>query len=228
LANMAVRSLQDWQLLMLALGVPHVAVLLAQAARNRHRLPVAFLLRLDRSCKRVLFAPLLRFQPFWPALALASFFLVSFVPPISRSMPKQNASDWPVAALDYIQSQDLQGKFFSHPDYGSYVGWRLGDRAKIYTDTRGFFFPPHLLEDSHFVPQLGPDWQDRLRRVLDQYHTDYFLLQTTGPRGALWRELQKHAGPPLYLDQQSVLVRAGQVRQWLKQKQLTEQAAAVP
>jgi hypothetical protein len=222
LANLAVRSLQDCVLLMLALGVPHLAILLAQAARHRRQAPITFLLRLDRSCKRVLFARILRFQPLWPALALAGFFLVSFVPGISHHMPKQNATDWPVAALDFIQAKDLQGKFFSHPDFGSYLGWRLGDKAKIYTDTRGFFFPPLLLEDSHYLPQQGPDWQNRLRRVLDQYHTDYFLLETKGPRGALWRDLQTHIGSPLYLDEQAVLVSAGQVRQWLKHKHLAE------
>jgi len=221
LANLAVRSLQDWLLVMMALGVPHMAVLLAQAARTARRRPwIAFLLRLDRTCKRILFAPLLRYQPMWPALVVAGLFLVSFIPPIARSMPKQNGADWPVAALDHIQRRNLQGRFFGPPDYGSYLGWRLGDRARIYTDTRGFFFPPLLLEDSHYLPQLGPNWQERLRRVLDEYQTDYFLLETTGPRGALWRDLQQHIGPPLYLDQQSVLLSADQVRQWFKQRQV--------
>src|SRR5205807_1862887 len=123
---------------------------------------------------------------------------------------------------------DVQGRFFSPPDYGSYLGWRLGDKAKVYTDTRGFFFPPLLLEDSIYLPQLGPNWQERLRRVLDDYRTDFFLLETTGVRGALWRDLQQHVGPPLYVDEQTVLLSAGQVRQWLKQRDASKQAAALP
>ncbi len=229
LANLAVRSLQDWLLLMLALGVPHMAALLARAARiGRRQAGIGFLLRLDRSCKRLFFSPLLRFQPLWPTAASTGLLLVSLIPGIARNMPMQNAHDWPVAALDHIESQELTGKFFSPPDYGSYLGWRRGDKAKIYTDTRGFFFPPLLIEDSHYLPQLGPDWQKRLRRVLDQYRTDFFLLETTGARGALWRDLQKHIGPPLYLDEQAVLVSAGQFRQWLKQREVANQAAALP
>lgn len=221
LANMAVRSLQDWVLVMLALGVPHMAILLARAARTARRQPgVNFLLRLDRSCKRLLFSPILRFQPLWPAIVVIVLFLVSFFPPTAHSMPKQNATDWPVAALDYIQSQDLQGRFFSPPDYGSYLGWRRGDKAKIYTDTRGFYFPPLLLEDSHYLPQLDSAWPERVRRVLDEYHTDYFLLETTGGRAALWQDMQPHIAQPLYLDDQAVLLSAGQVRQWLKHKQV--------
>jgi hypothetical protein len=81
-------------------------------------------------------------------------------------------------------------------------------------DTRGFFFPPVLLEDSCFVPQMTPDWRDRLERVLD-YGTDYFVLETTGPRGALWRALQPHV-QPLYVDQKSVLLSADQVRQGVR------------
>ena len=37
-------------------------------------------------------------------------------------MPIQNSSEWPVAALDWIETQGLHGRFFAPPDYGSYVG----------------------------------------------------------------------------------------------------------
>jgi hypothetical protein len=224
LANLAIRSLQDWLLVMLALGVPHIAALLAQRAWSRR--PVAgFLIRLDRSCKRILSSRLLRFQPLWPAAALAGLLIVSLIPPLARSMPIQNAHTWPVAALDHIENSGIRGRFFSPSDYGSYLGWRLGDGAKIYTDTRGFYFPPLLLEDSHYLPQLGPDWQKRLHRVLDVFQTDYFLLETSGGRGTLWHDLKKHVGRPLYLDEQTVLLSAAQVRGWLKQRNTVHHAA---
>ena len=50
--------------------------------------------------------------------------------------------------VDHIEQLDLHGRFFASPMYSSYLGWRLGGRAQIYTDSRGFFFPPHLVEDS--------------------------------------------------------------------------------
>jgi hypothetical protein len=213
LGNLAIRSLQDWLLVMLALGGPHLAALLAQAARtDRRRRWVSCLLRADRSVKGCLNQPQLRFQPLWPGAALAVLTLLSLIPPLARRMPIQENASWPTAAVTRIKQLGLHGRFFAYPDFGSYLGWRLGDQVKCYADTRGFFFPPQVLEDCHYLPQLGPDWRRRLARVLDEYGTNYFLLETEGPRGELWRSLRLCVGEPLYLDEQAVLLTAAQVR----------------
>jgi hypothetical protein len=222
LANAAFRSLQDWLFILLALGVPHLAILLRQAMQADRRgcqqtratvgaraLRIAF--RFDRGCKHVLTAPLFRFQWFWPAMAVGVLAMVSLIPPLSRRMPLQDAREWPVALGHWLEANDVHGRVFAPPDYGSYVTWRLGDRARSYVDTRGFFFPPALLEDSCFVPQMTPGWRVRLERVLE-HGTDYFMLETTGPRGALWQTLQPHV-QPLYLDDKAVVLSASQVRQ---------------
>lgn len=213
LANVAARCVQDWMFVMLAVGIPHLAVLIKGiASRGVLRTPAKRLvLRGERSCKRLLNTPLLRFQWYWPAAALALLAAVSLVPALARRMPIQNAAVWPVAALDWLEVQGLRGRFFGPPDYGSYVGWRLGEGGQCYVDTRGFFFPPELLEDSHYVPQLGPEWRPRLQRIL-AYGTEYFLLETTGPRGKLWRTLQPYLERPLYCDSQTVLLSAEQVQ----------------
>ena len=217
LGNIAFRGAMDWLLVMLALGVPHLKELLAGAARYRPRPRcVMWLLRADRKIKQTLASGLFRLQPFWPAAALSALLIISVIPPLSRAMPRQNSADWPVAALDHMEKIELAGRFFGPPDYGAYIGWRLRQRGKIYTDTRGFYFPPQLLEDSHFIPQLGPDWRQRLKRVLDEYHTDYFLLETNGPRGALWHSIKAHVGAPLFLDEQAVLLSAEQVRRGVR------------
>jgi hypothetical protein len=217
LGNVAFRSLQDWLLVMLALGVPHMVQLFAQAARSgRRRWYVRSVLRLDSACKRVFHAPVLRWQTAWPVAATLVLLVLSLIPPISRTMPIQNGTDWPVAALDFIEAKDLTGNFFAPPDHGSYLLWRRGTKARPYTDTRGFFFPPMLLEDSQFIPQLGHEWRDRLRRVLDEYPTDYLLLEATGGRGQLWQMLRERVGEPLYEDEKTVLLSADQVRYCLR------------
>jgi hypothetical protein len=213
LASIAYRSLQDWMLVMLALGVPHMAALLRQAARvDRRRGWVAWLLRTDRACKSVLNRPLYRLQPAWLALAFGVLAVVSLIPPLSRKMPIQDADEWPVAAVDRIEEMGLEGRFFAPADYGSYLTWRLADRARSYVDTRGFFFPPELIEDSHYLPQQTADWRVRLERVLNRHHTDYFLLEAAGPRGQLWRFLRPYVSKPLYCDEQAVVLSADQVR----------------
>lgn len=212
LGNVAFRGVQDWLLVMLALGLPHLAVLLRAAVRARRRRPVlARLLELDWLARRGLRGPLLRLQWFWPTAAFGLLAAASLVPPISRRMPRQDAAAWPVAALDRAVTLGLAGRFFGPPDFGAYVGWRLGDRGRCYVDTRGFFFPPELLEDSICLPQLPSDWPVRLERVLD-HGTDFFLLETTGPRGRLWEALRPHAGEPVYHDTGTVLLSAEQVR----------------
>ncbi|MCC6417535.1 MAG: hypothetical protein IT429_04735 [Gemmataceae bacterium] len=213
LANLAFRSVQDWLLVMLALGVPHLTALLGDAARHRRRAWAAFALRLDLGCRRLLDNPLMRFQAGWLSAALAVLAVASLIPPLARAMPVQDDPEWPRAATARIEELNLSGRFFGPPDYGAYLTWRVPGRARTYTDTRGFFFPPRLLEDSHYIPQLGPDWRARLDRVLDEYHTDYFLVEVSGPRGELWRRLRPHVdGPPLHIDERAVLLSAGQVR----------------
>jgi hypothetical protein len=202
---------------MLALGVPHMAALVRDAARvNRRRVWATLLLRADRACKRTFNGDLLRPQPLWPAMGASALLLISLIPPVSRQIPIQDASDWPADAIARIEQLGIQGRFFAPPNYGSYLTWRLGDRAKSYVDTRGFFFPPELIEDSHFLPQLTDDWRPRLDRVLDTYHTDYFLLETQGPRGQLWRAIKSHTGSPLFVDDETVLLTASQVRKGIE------------
>jgi len=197
LANFALRSLQDWLLVMLALGVPHLVALC----------------RLD-GVKDALNGPAFHFQPRWALAFLLMLSMFSLTPALARLVPRRHGKDWPTGAVDYIERHDLRGNFFSSPNHGAYLVWRRGpDRARCYVDTRGFFFPPRLLEDSALVPQLGDDWPQRLRRVVNA-GTDYFLLETNGPAGALWHTLQGHV-TPLYLDADTVLLGAEQLRPWL-------------
>jgi hypothetical protein len=220
LANLAVRSVQDWLLIMLALGVPHLAVLLRQAARvDRRRKWVAVLLRLDCTCKRLLSSPVFRFQWLWPALALALLIVVSVIPPLSWEMPIQESSTCPTAAVNWIERNGLPRpepwRIFGPPDYGSYLVWRLGQRVRCYADTRGFCYPSELIEDSHLIPQLGPGWRDRLEKVLDR-GTDYLLLETTGARGALWLLLRPWVQPLNPDHGPAVLLSSEEVRRGLR------------
>src|SRR5262245_52039527 len=130
LANVAIRSLQDWVVLMLAVSTPHVVALLSESARRDRRRPWVWgLLQLDVISKRVFGSAGLRLQPRWLLMGLAALLVVSVVPPWSRAMPIQNAQEWPVAAVDRIEQLGLKGRFFATPDYGSYLTWRLGGRV---------------------------------------------------------------------------------------------------
>jgi hypothetical protein len=212
LGNFATRGAMDWFLNMIALGVPHLCALWREALTNPRRPAVRRLRSLDRSLKRMFGGRLFAVQPGWLMAGFGALLLISIIPPLSRSMPAQNSSEWPVAAVDFIEAQGLAGNFFGPPDYSTYVNWRLKDKARGYTDTRGFFFPPKLLEDSQYLPEMTAGWEARLDRVLNEYPTNYFLLETTLRRGKLWNALKPYLGDPLYVDDQTVLLSADQVR----------------
>jgi len=232
LANFALRSLQDWLLVMLAVGVPHIAFLFRDAARGHFRRgdptqvgttpPRAAgvfrcLWPVDRTAKRVLTAPAFRFQPAWAAVFVLLLSVFSLTPALAGRVPRQHGVDWPVGVVEFIERQDLRGNFFCNANHGTYLLWRRGpENARCYVDTRGFYFSPSLLEDALSVPQLAEDWEPRLRRVLD-LGTDYFLLETNGPSGALWRALEGHV-EPLYRDADTVLLRAEGVRSWAERQ----------
>jgi hypothetical protein len=224
LASFAVRSLQDCLLIMLALGIPQLAALFRDTARRQRRLPrpqrsawFARLLHADRGARRVLASPLFIFQPLWVLSFLLLLSVFSLTPALAANIPRKSDLSWAGAAMNHIDRAGLHGRFFSNPNYGSSLVWKLGpERVRCYVDTRGFFFPPYLLEDSLIVPLLAEGWRPRLKRILDK-GTDYFLLETNGPPGALWRSLEGHV-TPLYQDGETVLIPAAQVRSWLEQQ----------
>jgi hypothetical protein len=206
LACYAFRSVQDCLLVMLAVGVPHLVALYRQAAPRS--IP-ASLWSVERSLKRTLTASCFRFQRSWAVGLVLVLAVVSLS--LGNLLRSQHGKDWPSAAVDFIEREDLRGNFFSNPNHGAYLLWRLGpDRAHCYVDTRGFFFPPELLEDSTYIPHLAEDWSQRLQGVLDR-RTDYLLLASSGPEGALWRKLEGTV-KPFYLDDAVVLLWAKDVR----------------
>jgi hypothetical protein len=219
LANLAIRSTQDWVLLLLALGVPHLAALLAKWAReDRRRWWAARLLKLDASCRRLWFSPAFRFQWQWPVLAAGLLAVASLTPPLCRQMPFQESEKYPIQVADWMETHDLPGKqpwrIFARPDDGAYLVWRLGGRVRCYADTRSFCYPPEVFANSYYVPMLGPNWRARLERVLAS-GTDYLLLTTNGGPGQLWQTLKQQGVTPLHGESNWVLLRADEVRRGL-------------
>ncbi len=235
LGNFAMRSLQDWLLMMLALGMPHVGALVLRGSqwyRRNRRISSALTIRawgvvwsLDRLARHTLGLPAWRFQPRW-LLAGALALVLLTLAPMARQIPFQPARECPVAAADFIERAGLHGRFFASPNHGAYLRWRLGPRVQSYADTRGFFFPPRILEDCYFLPRLKEHWEERLERVL-AYQTDYFLLENRGPFGALAQQLEGKA-IPLYRDERTVLYRAEEVQRVLGSATLSRENPASP
>ena len=97
---------------------------------------------------------------------------------------------------------------FSGSNEGTYLIWRMAGQARVYSDTRGFYYPGELLDDSFNLPQGDDAWPDRLHRTL-QNGSAYFLLPASA---GLWTKLQPHIARPLYADAKYVILSAEQIR----------------
>lgn len=72
-----------------------------------------------------------------------------------------------------------------------------------------------LIEDCQILPSLRDDWRARLTRVLDEYPTEYLLLDTQGDSTKLWSKLEPWISQPTYKDKDSVVITTRQVREAL-------------
>lgn len=210
---MAIRSAGDFLMIASALTVPQIGPLLLQNAKS-----VRPLVRFERGIKSIMNAPLLRLQPIWPALGFAALAVISLMP-LGDRLPNRERADWPTEAADWIESGGLSGpgpwKVFSGYNEGSYLIWRFDGRVRVYSDTRGFYYPGEFLDDSYKLPRALGDWPAHLEHVLAQ-GTEYFLLPVRDPAGLryeLWTKLEPHISKPLYQDEKYVIVSSSQVRE---------------
>lgn len=212
LALMAVRGVGDWLMITTALAVPQIGPLLLDATKSRrwHKLARPFV-RLDRTLRRVFSGAMLRVQPGWLLIGFGLMVAVALLPWGER-LPNRENADWPREAVDWVAAEQLPTpspwKVFSGGNEGAYMIWRLDGRARVYADTRGFYYPGELLADSYHLSSASPGWQARLSRALDK-GSEYFLLPI---KSGLWETLQPHIKQPLHRDSKYVILSAAQVR----------------
>ena len=218
----AIRSAGDFLIIGFLLAVPQFGRLLLAGVRSPQWREIARpAVRIENEFKRILNSPLFRLQPIWPAIGLLAIALVSLWPWGER-VPNREQPDWPREAADWIAADGLSGpgpwNVFSGYNEGSYLIWRFDGRVKVYSDTRGFYYPGDLLHDSYALPRASGDWRAHLDRVLAN-GADYFLLQVCGVDGkpyAFWQMLEPHIPNPLYRDEKYVIVSADQVKEAAK------------
>jgi hypothetical protein len=207
LAFTAARAIGDWLLVSLALVVPRFGPWLQEAARSgKYRPLVRILLRFDRQMKKLGNGAFFRPQWQWPKLGLMILAILALLVP-ARLLPNREYPEAPKALVDWIDEHPLPAptpwKIFAGSNEGAYVIWRLDERARVYTDTRGFFYPGELLEDSFYLSREQAEYNARLQRVL-AYGTQYFLLPIDDADGVefqFWKSLKPFCSAPPYSDE---------------------------
>ena len=83
-----------------------------------------------------------------------------------------NPKRFPVAAVDCLEKQNVQGPVLS-PDYwGGYLIYRLYPRAKVVVDDRHDFYGEQFLKSYLKMVHVEPGWQD----FLQQHPGDYLVV----------------------------------------------------
>jgi hypothetical protein len=101
---------------------------------------------------------------------------IVFFFPTEATLQAQMAHDYPQAALDYMQREQLGGKVFNSVEFGGYMEWRAA-ALKPFIDGRGDIFIYNGIFDDYTkaVTLRNPGG------VLDKYRVDYVLLERRWP-----------------------------------------------
>jgi hypothetical protein len=71
---------------------------------------------------------------------------------------------FPVAAVNYIEKQNLPGPFFSPDSWGGYLIYRFYPQSKVVVDDRHDFYGESFLRSYLKMIHVEPGWQDFLRQ----------------------------------------------------------------
>jgi len=71
---------------------------------------------------------------------------------------------FPVAAVNYLEKQDVQGPLVSPDDWGGYLIYRLYPRVRMVVDDRHDFYGEEFVKSYLKMVHVEPGWEDFLRQ----------------------------------------------------------------
>ncbi len=75
-----------------------------------------------------------------------------------------DAKRFPVAAVDYVEKQNVQGPLVSRDDWGGYLIYRLYPRVRMVVDDRHDFYGEDFLKSYLKMIHVEPGWDDFLQQ----------------------------------------------------------------
>jgi hypothetical protein len=81
----------------------------------------------------------------------------------------------PADAVAFMQQHDLHGNVLCQFEWGSYLMWHMGDRVKLFVDTRAELVYPESVRRQYAIFFYGMEGADSL---LDAYPHDFVLIGT--------------------------------------------------
>jgi hypothetical protein len=136
---------------------------------------------------------------FLAALAFAGGIRLDFTAQGNRFDPDV----FPVAAVDWLESQSLTGNGFNHFPWGGYLLYRLWPEMRVFIDGQTDFYGESFTRQYEQVIELREGW----REVLGRYETSWVLVPPGSALGQAlsqepgWREVYRDQTASIFISQ---------------------------
>ncbi|HET9178226.1 MAG TPA: hypothetical protein VFQ24_07695 [Terriglobia bacterium] len=114
--------------------------------------------------------------------------------PTRKELAKRAASNFPVAAVDYLRKNSVPGPMYNDYGFGGYLLWALGPQHKVFIDGRGDFYEQAgVFSDYISVQDIHPD----ALAILRSYRVNSCIIQRESALATLlrarsdWKEIYK-------------------------------------
>jgi len=105
---------------------------------------------------------------------------------VVTDLPTTEATDVPVAAVDYVQSHQIKGPIYNTYSWGGYLIWRLYPEHRVYIDGRADVYGDNFFDEFVKIYRGVEGW----REPFDRYGVRTVLIE---PRSSLATSLRQQS-----------------------------------
>ncbi|WP_029770634.1 hypothetical protein [Pseudogulbenkiania sp. MAI-1] len=113
----------------------------------------------------------------WAMLLLALFAILLLYPSRKNYTDLSMSAMLPVAAVDFIQRNHIQGRMFNTYHYGGYLIYRLYPQQRVFIYGRTDIYPKGFVDEYREIYRGGKNW----KKYFDAKKIDLVLSETTAP-----------------------------------------------
>jgi len=117
----------------------------------------------------------------WPILAIA---LVIVLAANGKIDYKFNAETEPVAAVEFLKEENIQGNMFDNDEFGDYIIYAAWPKYKVFFDGRSDMYGVDRLKEYIKVATVKPGWDE----VLKKYNINWIIYNANSSLSLLLME----------------------------------------
>jgi hypothetical protein len=110
----------------------------------------------------------------WPLLSILVVSALALTGKIEFDFPATNK---PIAAVEFLKRENLQGKMFNNDEFGDYLIYAAWPQYKVFFDGRSDMYGERWGGEYTKIVRLHPDWE----RVLERHGFSWIFLPARAP-----------------------------------------------